>query len=120
MRKSSSLIRNILRILGTLAAILYIIFLVFEGVPIFKSATFADITVYLLFLVFVLGYIVLWKNELISGVILIVWHIIQWILVFFVWPDGGMTLILGLPIGILGILALIYGFRKKKTSKNTS
>jgi hypothetical protein len=120
MSKSSSLYRNILRILGTIAAILYILFLVFEGVPLFNNPTFAETTVYLLFLIFVVGYYFLWKNEFLSGLILVVWHIIQWILVFFVWPDGGITLILGLPIGILGILVLIYGIRKKKASKNTS
>jgi hypothetical protein len=80
---------------------------------------FADISIYLLFLVFALGFFFLWKNELISGIILVIWHGIQWLLVFFVWPDGGMTLILGLPIGIYGILLLAYGIRKEKASKNT-
>ena len=117
MKKSPNLFRNILRILGTIAAIFYILFLIDEGVPLFNDATFADISVYLLFLVFVLGYYFLWKNELTSGLILIAWHGIQWFLVFWVWVDGALTLILGIPIGILGIIVLIYGIRKNISSK---
>jgi len=33
MKKSTNLSRNILRILGTIAAVLYILFLIDEGVP---------------------------------------------------------------------------------------
>ena len=119
MKKPSVTYRNILRALGILAAALYILFLIFEKVPLFETRSFTDISVYLLFLVFALGFFFLWKNELISGIILIVWHLLQWILVFWVWPDGGMTLILGLPIGIYAILLLVYGIRKEKASKIT-
>lgn len=110
--------RNILRVLGTIASLFYILFLIDEGVPLIGAKSFADISVYLLFLLFVSGYYFLWKNALISGVILIVWHGIQWILVFWVWDQGEMTLILGLPIGMLGILVLIYGIWTKTSSKN--
>ena len=115
--KPTDLFRTILRILGTIAALLYVLFLIAESVPLFKEVSFADISVYLLFLVFALGYYFLWKNELISGVILIAWHAIQWVLVFTVWVDGGLTLILGLPIGIFGIFVLIYGIRKRTSSQ---
>ena len=117
MKKPTNLFRNILRILGTISAIFYILFLVAEGVPLSKEATFADISVYLLFALFVLGYYFLWKNELVSGLLLIAWYGLQWILVFFVWVDGGMTLILGLPIGLIGIIVLIYVFSKNVSLK---
>jgi len=117
MKKPANLFRNILRILGTIAAVLYIMFLIDEGVPLFAQATFADTSVYLLFLLFVLGYYFLWKNEFISGLILIAWHGLQWILVFWVWVDGELTLILGIPVGILGIIVLIYGFLNKAPIK---
>ena len=117
MNKPTNLFRNILRILGTISAIFYILFLVAEGVPLYKEATFADISVYLLFAVFVLGYYFLWKNELISGLILIAWHGLQWILVVWVWLEGAVTLILGIPIGLLGIIVLIYGISKINSSK---
>lgn len=117
MRKFANLFRNILRILGTVAAILYILFLIDEGVPLNKNATFADISVYLLFLLFALGYYFLWKNEIISGLILVSWHGMQWLLVYWIWVDGAMTLILGIPIGVFGLIVLIYGLKNKISSK---
>ena len=117
MKKSTELYRIILLVLGTIAAACYILFLATEGVPPFKEVTFADISVYLLFAVFVLGYYFLWKNEIISGILLIAWHVLQWFLVLWIWLDGGITIILGIPIAILGIFVLIYGVGKKVTSK---
>ena len=118
MKKPTKLFRNILRGLSLVAVILYILFLVFEGVPLDPTGSFADLSVYLLFLVFLLGCLFLWKDEFVSGLILIAWYGIQWCLVLWVWVDGGMTLILGLPIAILGVLALIYGIAKKRTGEN--
>ena len=117
MKKPADKFRKILRILGTIAVALYILFLIAEGIPLSTESSFADVSVYLLFLLFILGYYFLWKNELISGIILIIWHAIQWVLVFWVWVDGGLTLIFGLPLGIFGIIVLIYGVRKNISSK---
>jgi len=111
--KSKNLFRKILRILGTIAVPFYLLFLIFEGIPPFKSTSFADISVYLLFLIFLTGYYFLWKNELLAGILLIAWYGLQWILVFTVWVDGGVTLIIGLPIALLGIAALILARRNK-------
>ena len=108
--------RNVLRTLGTIAALGYILFLIGEGVPIFKELNFADISVYLLFAVFVLAYIFLWKNELISGILLVAWYGLEWCLVLWVWVDGDMVVVLGFPIFIIGILVLIYGIRHKALS----
>jgi len=110
--------RLIIRILGSLALIGYVLFLIGEKVTFFKDATFADVTVYLLFAIFLVGYIFLWNFELISGIILIVWYGIQWGLVFWVWEDGEMTLIFGFPIAIIGILVLIYGIRKRSNTSS--
>lgn len=117
MKKSADLFRIILLVLGTIAAIGYILFFIGEGVTPLKEVTFEDISVYLLFAVFVLGYYFLWKNEIISGLLFIAWHVFQWCLVIWIWFDGGMTLLLGIPLGIYGIFVLIYGIRKKVTSK---
>ena len=111
-KKYPNLFRNILRISGTIAAVFYILFLVAEGVPVSRGAAFAEISVYLLFALFILGFIFLWMNELVSGLLLIIWYALEWILVFWVWVDGALTLILGIPIGILGIILLIYGIKK--------
>ena len=113
MKKSTKVYRNVLRILGSIAVICYILFLIGEKNPLFEEASFVDISVYLLFAVFLLGYILIWKNELISGILLIAWHGLQWCLVIWIWEDSGMTLILGFPIAVVGILVLIYGIRQK-------
>jgi len=116
MKTTIRVYRLILRIIGSIAVIGYTLFLIGERVPLFNAITFADISVYLLFIVFLVGYIVLWKNELISGILLIGWHGLQWCLALWVWVDGGMTLIFGFPIAVLGIFLLIYGIRKKGSS----
>jgi hypothetical protein len=117
MKRSNAIFRNILRGLGTMAFVLYVLFLIDEDVPLLEASSFADISVYLLFLIFVSGYYFLWKNELLSGIILMIWHGLQWLLVFWVWEHGEMTLILGLPIGIFGILELIYGIWNLKSKQ---
>ena len=119
MNKCTTLCRYILLILGTIIFIGYIIFLIGEGVPIFRNGTFEDLSVYLLFLIFIMGYVFLWKNEIISGIIIILWHIFQLYLVILVWHDGELTLIIGIPICIYGILVLIYGIRRKISSLTT-
>jgi len=118
MRKSTAAFQNIFRVLGIIAFAFYILFLIDEDVPLLKSASFADKSVYLSFLIFVVGYYFLRKNELVSGTILIIWHALQWLFVFYVWERGEMTLILGLPIGVLGILVLIFGIWKQKSLKS--
>ncbi|MBG0786318.1 MAG: hypothetical protein H0S79_14575 [Anaerolineaceae bacterium] len=119
MKKSTKVFRTTLRVLSIVALILYILFLFGERVPLGLRATFAENSVYLLFLIFVLGFVVIWKNELIAGIVLIVWYGIQWCLVLWVWPDGGMTVILGFPIAILGVIALIYGLRNRRPSNSS-
>ena len=118
MKESTRSIRNTLRVVDIIAAILYILFLIFERVPLNARATFADISVYLLFLVFVLGSLILWKNEFISGLILIAWYGLQWCLVLWVWADGDMTLILGFPIAVFGVFVLIFGISNMRSSIN--
>ncbi len=105
--------RRILRILGVFAMVGYILFLIMEKSPLLHDSTFADTSVYLLFLVFLLSSILLWKYELTAGILLIVWYGLQWILVFQVWADGALTLVMGLPIACIGILAVVYGIIRR-------
>ena len=111
--KSENHFRNFLRILGTIAFLLYFLFLIFEGVPLFKATNFADISVYLLFLLFLIAYFFLWRNELLSGILVLAWYGLQWLLVYTIWEDGGMTLIIGFPIALMGVMIMIFGIRKK-------
>lgn len=112
--------RIILRILGSLALAGYILFLAGEGLPTIRNVTFADISVYLLFAFFLGGFVLSWKNELLAGILFVLWHGLQWTLVFWVWIDAALTLIFGLPIAIIGILFIIYGIRKRIVSSTTT
>jgi hypothetical protein len=62
----------------------------------------------LLFLLFLVGYFVAWKNERIAGVILILWWVAMWgVELFVVAPikaDGGGGIAMGVPLFVLGIL----------------
>ncbi len=102
-----------LRILGTLAAIGYIVFLagliqsfVTEGISLANILLKTEVW---LFLIFVIGFYWLWKSEFYAGLIFIIWHIFQWMLVLWVWEDGAMTLVMGFPIALTGILLVIFG-----------
>jgi len=107
--------RKTLRILGVLAMVGYILFLIMENPPLLYDSTFADTSVYLLFLFFLLSSILLWKFELTAGILLIVWYGLQWVLVFKVWTDGALTLVMGLPIACIGILAVVYGIIRRQS-----
>ena len=113
MGKSGNQPRRVFRAVGTVAAALYVAFLIGERAPLFRNADFASVSVYLLFLVFACGYGFLWKREIISGIILIVWYGLQWTLVLWVWADGGLTLILGTPIALLGIAVVVFSLVRK-------
>lgn len=104
----------IVKILGAIAFIFYALFLIFEDIPLTNQASLGGISVYLLFALFVVGYYFLWQNEFISGIIFMVWYVLEWILVFWVWIDGGLTLFLGFPIFLLGLFITISEVRKNK------
>ena len=118
MLKKENLKRNLYKILGTVALVFYVAFLIGEGIALTGQTSFADISVYLLFALFLVAYYFLWKDELIAGLMIIIWYALEWILVFWVWTDGGLTLILGFPIALLGLILLISSLRKRNKPSN--
>jgi len=69
----------------------------------------AQIFVTLLFVLFLVGYFVAWKNERIAGVIFILWWVAMWGVELFVLApsiggDVGAGIGMGLPLFVLGIL----------------
>lgn len=111
-RKATSNIA--LKIVGIFGVVLYVLFLVGESVPILKHVSFADVSVYLLFFIYLIGILTLWKNLILAGIICILWHVIQWVLVLWVWADGDMTLIFGFPIAIYGLVVFVIGLLQKR------
>jgi len=113
--------RNILRILITLAAIMYAVIFIDEAFPPYdpnmRESSFGIVMVFVLFIWFSIGYFYLWKNEKIAGLILTSWWIILFLTAWKVWVYGNVTVILGFPIFILGILLLIYSGKNKNSLK---
>lgn len=105
-----------IRILSVLALIVYIIFLIGERTPLFREVSFQEISVYLLFIVFLAGFLSIWRYELIAGFIFVAWYGFEWCLGLWVWEDADMVLAMGFPIFITGLLSVIYGLRKRASS----
>ena len=93
MKRPSEVYQLIIRILAVLALIVYILSLIGEGASLFGGASFQDVSVYLLFIVF------------------------EWCLGLWVWDDPDIALVIGFPIFIVGLLAIIYGIRKRAASQ---
>jgi hypothetical protein len=70
-------------------------------------------------IVFLIGYYFSWKNELIGGIIFIIWWGIMWYLGLFVAErDKGAGVVMGVPMFIIGILFIVYWYRRDvKTAK---
>jgi len=118
MKKPSEAFQIIIRILTSLALIIYIISLIGEKAALFGGASFQDISVYLLFIVFLAGFLTVWKYELVSGILLVAWYGFEWCLGLWVWEDPDMALALGSTIFITGLLSIIYGLRKRAALKD--
>lgn len=114
------LFRSILRILVSLAAILYILILIDEAFPPYdpnmRESNLGIVMVFVLFIWFAIGYYYLWKDEKIAGIFLASWWIALFFTAWWVWLYGNVTVILGFPIFVLGILLLIYSNQKNKSS----
>jgi hypothetical protein len=106
-----------LRILLSIYAILYVIlgssdFLSINA-PNSWSVEYSALKI--LFAIFVIGYIISWKNELASGVIFILWFLGMCYENFFLCTsDCGDGIVMGVPLLILSIFFIVYGIRRKR------
>lgn len=68
-----------------------------------------QIFVVLLFLLFLTGYLVVWKSELIGGIIFVVYWVAMWLVEIFVFfpmmgGDAGGGIAMGFPVFVVGVL----------------
>lgn len=82
----------------------------------FEPFDLEQIFVKLLFLLFLVGYLAVWKNEGIGGAIFILWYVAVWVVeLLIVAPtkpdDWGGCIVVGLPLFVLGILFVVRWYR---------
>jgi hypothetical protein len=108
-----------LRILLTIYAMLYVI-LGSEDLLSLNAQNSFDIALKMQFAIFIIGYVISWKNELASGVIFVLWFLGMCFANFFLCPGGitgqdcGAGIAMGIPLFILSIFFIVYGIRKKR------
>ena len=109
------LIRNLLRALSSIAAILYAVLLVDEALPPYdpnmRESDFGIAMSFILFIWFGFGYFQSWRNEKVAGGVFVSWWIALFFTAWLIWNYGNVTVVLGFPICILGVLFLIYSWR---------
>ena len=104
-----------LRILLSLYAILYVILGSSDFLSIYApdSWSIEYSALKILFVMFLIGYIISWMNELASGVIFILWFLgMCYENLFLCTRDCGDGIAMGIPLLILGILLIINSRRK--------
>jgi small-conductance mechanosensitive channel len=117
-KSKPDIFRIVLRIIVTVAAVLYILIFIEEAFPPYpedmRESNLGIAMVFVLFLWFAIGYVYLWLNQKISGILLILWYLLLVLTASFIWKYGGMTIIIGWPIPVLGILLLFHYHLKKR------
>lgn len=110
----------VLKVLVTLAAAFYALIFIDEVIPPYDpnmtETDFGIVMAFVLFIWFAIGYYFLWKDEKRAGIILITWWLGLFLTAWLVWFYGNVTVVLGFPIFILGILLLVHSRLGKKSS----
>lgn len=97
-------------------AVLYILFVISGSFPgSYPNLNSEGIFVYLLFILFLVGFSISWSNKMLTGVIFLVWYGGMLILeLLVVEKDGGFGIITGIPLLVLGIFFIKAGSKSKK------
>ena len=112
--------------------LLYLLFIIVSFIPTpgaspvsttvpFEPFDFEQIFIKLLFLLFLIGYLVVWKNELIGGAVFLLWWVAMWCVDTFVFapiagPDAGGGIVMGFPVFVLGILFILRWYKGTRYS----
>jgi len=118
-KKHPKVLLTITTIYGIIYVTLILSFLLFEN-PNYNNITLEGVIVSLAFIVFLIGYYFSWKNEMIAGLIFLFWWGMMWYLGLFVAErDRGAGVVMGVPMFIIGILFIVYWYRRRVTTNNS-
>jgi hypothetical protein len=109
---------RVLLILTSLYGLLYLIFIASGS---YGTSGSEPIVVKLLFVLFLVGYGITWKNEGLGGLIFVLWWIGMWYLGLFVAEqDRGAGVGMGFPLFVLALLFIISWYRKRAAHSTAS
>ena len=107
-----------LLVLTSIFGLLYVIFMISGN---YGSGGYEPLLVKLLFVVFLIGFLMVWKHEGIGGLIFVLWWIGMWYLgLFVVQQDRGAGVVVGLPLFCLGILFIISWYKRRPKTEARS
>lgn len=109
-----------LKIILTIYGLLYSLLMIssFFAIEDYDFFNLELIVANLSFVLFLVGYYIVWRNEKVAGIIFLFHWVIMWVITLFLAKtDRGMSVVLGFPLFILGILFIISWYRKKSKEK---
>jgi hypothetical protein len=104
------------RLLLLLTSIYGLLYVAFIATGSYGTTGAEPTVVRLLFLLFLVGYALTWKNEGLGGAIFVLWWAGLWYLGLFVAEqDRGAAVVLGLPLFVLALLFIRAWYRRTHT-----
>lgn len=108
-----------LRILTSVYAFLYVALAVSavfdEG---FRKQGADTLVLFIPLALFLVGYVMVWKNEIYGGLVFILWWIGMWYVGFVLSEtDRGVAVLMGFPMFVLAVLHVVSGYRSGKANR---
>lgn len=102
-----------LKVLTSAYGVLYVLFILSGQ---YGDSPHEPLVVHILFVVFLVGYLTVWKNEIYGGLIFVLWWIGTWYLgLSVVEHDRGASVVMGFPLFVIAILFLVSGYRRRRS-----
>jgi hypothetical protein len=106
-----------LRVVTSVYAVLYVAGAVSA---LFNEEFRMQLAVSIQLVIFLAGYVVIWKNEIYGGMVFILWWIGMWYVGYVLSEtDRGVAVVVGFPLFVLAILHIISGYRSRKARQET-
>ncbi len=106
---------KILKLLASIYGLLYVLFMVSGQ---YGDSGYEPLVVKILFAIFLVGYLTIWKNEIYGGLIFVLWWIGLWYLgIFIAEHDKGAGVVMGAPLFVLAIFFIISGYKNRKAKQ---